>query len=426
MIGAGAAGMMCAATAGQRGRRVVLIDHYDKVGEKIRISGGGRCNFTNLHATHRDFLSRNPDFCRSALARYTPRDFIALVESHGIRYHEKTLGQLFCDGAREADHRHAGRRVREGRRGVAPAVRGARACGARAAGFVVDTGAGPLRCASLVIATGGLTVPKIGATPFAYRIAEQFGLAVVPPKPALVPLSFDPELLARYGDLSGVSLDAEAWCGGGRFREGLLFTHRGLSGPAILQVSSYWQANDASQPIHIDLLPGVDARAWLAAERRSKSLLSTLLAQRLPKRFAQQWCEAHGVDKPVVQLSDRALDDAVASTQRLARAALGHARLQQGRGHARRRRHARPLVEDDGGGRRARPLLHRRGRGRHRPPRRLQLPVGLGLRPRRGRSGAWSTGFYSKPAASAVLPSRAATSLPSTKASARARCGASA
>ena len=163
-----------------------------------------------------------------------------------------------------------------------------------------------------MVATGGLTVPKIGATPFAYRLAEQFGLAIVPPKPALVPLSFDPELLARYGDLSGVSLIAEVRCGAGQFREGLLFTHRGLSGPSILQVSSYWQANDASQPIHIDLLPGVKVRAWLAEERRSKSSLSTLLAQRLPKRFAQQWCDAHGLDKPVVQLSDRALDDASA------------------------------------------------------------------------------------------------------------------
>jgi predicted Rossmann fold flavoprotein len=312
VIGAGAAGMMCAATAGQRGRKVVLVDHYGKVGEKIRISGGGRCNFTNLHVTHRQFLSRNPDFCRSALARYTPRHFIELVESHGIGYHEKTLGQLFCDQsakdiidmlvaecAKGQVVWHQPCEVREVRRD--------------AGGFRVDTALGPLRAASLVIASGGLTVPKIGASPFAYRIAEQFGLAIVAPKPALVPLSFDPELLARYGDLSGVSLVAEAWCGEGRFRESLLFTHRGLSGPAILQISSYWQAHDAAQPIHIDLAPGIDARAWLAAERRSKSNLSTVLAQRLPKRFAQQWCDAHGLDKPVVQLSERALEEAGAS-----------------------------------------------------------------------------------------------------------------
>lgn len=308
VIGAGAAGMMCAATAGQRGRRVLLIDHYPKVGEKIRISGGGRCNFTNLHAAQGDFLSRNPDFCRSALARYTPRDFIALVERHGIAWHEKTLGQLFCDASSTQIIDMLREECRLG--GVEwwqPCeVRGV----ARADRFAVDTARGPVRCASLVIATGGLTVPKIGATPFAYRLAEQFGLAVVPPKPALVPLSFDPELLARYGDLAGVSIDAQASCGKGRFRENLLFTHRGLSGPAILQVSSYWQQAGASEPIRIDLLPGVDVRAWLAQERRSRATLATLLAQRLPKRFAQQWCAARGLEGAVTELSDRALDEA--------------------------------------------------------------------------------------------------------------------
>jgi hypothetical protein len=313
VIGAGAAGMMCAATAGQRGRRVVLVDHYPKVGEKIRISGGGRCNFTNLHATHRDFLSRNPDFCRSALARYTPRDFIALVEAHGIAWHEKTLGQLFCDESSkqiiemmvaECEAARVAWRQPCEVRGVRHEAGGVRL-------FDLDTSAGSFEAESLVIATGGLTVPKIGATPFGYRIAEQFGLAIVPPKPALVPLSFDPELLARYGDLSGVSLDAEAWCAGGRFREALLFTHRGLSGPSILQVSSYWQQAGASEPIHIDLLPGVDVRAWFARERRSRATPAALLAERLPKRFAQQWSEAHGLAKPMAELSDRTLDEAV-------------------------------------------------------------------------------------------------------------------
>jgi predicted Rossmann fold flavoprotein len=311
VIGAGAAGMMCAATAGQRGRRVLLIDHYPKVGEKIRISGGGRCNFTNIHATHRDFLSRNPDFCRSALARYTPRDFIALVERHGIAWHEKTLGQLFCDRSSTQIIDMLREECRAG--GVEwwqPCeVRGV----ARGERFEVDTARGPVRCASLVVATGGLTVPKIGATPFAYRLAEQFGLAVVPPKPALVPLSFAPELLARYGDLAGVSIDAEASCGPGHFRENLLFTHRGLSGPAILQVSSYWQQAGASEPIRIDLLPGVDTRAWLAQERRSRATLATLLAQRLPRRFAQQWCAAHGLEGAMAELPDRALEDAARS-----------------------------------------------------------------------------------------------------------------
>jgi predicted Rossmann fold flavoprotein len=312
VIGAGAAGMMCAATAGQRGRRVALVDHAPKLGEKIRISGGGRCNFTNIHASHRDFISANPDFCRSALARYTPRDFIALVESHGIRYHEKTLGQLFCD---ESAKQIIDMLVSECAKGDVAWRRPCEVRGVARAGaaFDIETPEGLLRAGSLVIATGGLTVPKIGATPFAYRIAEQFGLAIVPPKPALVPLSFDPDLLARYGDLSGVSLEVEAWCGGPRFREALLFTHRGLSGPAILQVSSYWQLQEAKQPIRIDLLPGVEVREWLAHERRSKSTLAALLSERVPKRFAQQWCAAHGLEKPIVELSDRAIEAAVAS-----------------------------------------------------------------------------------------------------------------
>ena len=182
-----------------------------------------------------------------------------------------------------------------------------------AAGFRIDTAAGAVACASLVVATGGLTVPKIGATPFGYRLAGQFGLAVVPPRPALVPLSLAPEELARYGDLSGVSLEAEVSCRGARFRESLLFTHRGLSGPAILQASSYWQDGPASDPLRVNLLPGTEARAWLAGQRRAKAHLATLLAERLPKRFAQSWCQAHGLDKPVAELSDRALGDAARS-----------------------------------------------------------------------------------------------------------------
>jgi hypothetical protein len=309
VLGAGAAGMMCAATAGQRGRRTLLVDHYPKVGEKIRISGGGRCNFTNLHATHLDFLSRNPDFPRSALARFTPRDFVALVEKHGIAYHEKTLGQLFCD--------ESALQIIEMLRAecAAGAVEWRQPCEVRAVRaesgrFVVETVQGAVGCASLVVATGGLTVPKIGATPFAYRLAEQFGLAVVPPKPALVPLSLDAQALARFGELSGVSLQSEAACAGGRFRESLLFTHRGLSGPAILQVSSYWQFAGATDPIHIDLLPGIDAAAWLHSQRRSRATLATLLAEHVPKRFAQLWCEAHGLEAPVAQLSDEGLREA--------------------------------------------------------------------------------------------------------------------
>ena len=309
IIGAGAAGMMCAATAGQRGRRVLLIEHYPKVGEKIRISGGGRCNFTNIHATHRDFLSANPDFCRSALARYTPRDFIALVDKHGIAWHEKTLGQLFCDGSsRQIIDMLRAECAQGGVEWWQPCE--VSSVGRAGDAFVIETSRGSVKALALVVATGGLTVPKIGATPFAYRVAEQFGLAIVPPKPALVPLSFDAEFVARYGDLAGVSLDAEAWCAGGRFRESLLFTHRGLSGPAILQVSSYWQQAGAAEPIHIDVLPGIDVPAWFAADRRSRSLLASLLAERLPKRFAQHWCAAHGLELPVAQLGDRALESA--------------------------------------------------------------------------------------------------------------------
>jgi predicted Rossmann fold flavoprotein len=309
VIGAGAAGMMCAATAGQRGRRVLLVDHYPKLGEKIRISGGGRCNFTNLHASPANYLSRNPHFCRSALARYTPRHFVALVERHRIAYHEKTLGQLFCDDS--ATQVIAMLKAECDAGGVEwrmPCE--VRAVAREGAGFRVDTAAGPVTCASVVVATGGLTVPKIGATPFGYRLAEQFGLAVVPPKPALVPLSLDPQALDRYGDLSGVSLEAEVSCRGARFRESLLFTHRGLSGPAILQASSYWQDGPAADAIHVNLLPGVDAQAWIAERRRARALLATLLAETLPKRFAQAWCEVRGFAKPMAELSDKALADA--------------------------------------------------------------------------------------------------------------------
>jgi len=287
VIGAGAAGMMCAAQAGQRGRRVLLIEHYPIIGEKIRISGGGRCNFTNTHSDATNFLSQNPDFCRSALARYGPRDFVAMVERHGIAWHEKKLGQLFCDHSAlqiiamlRTECESAGVEWR-----IPCSIETVRHDGDA---FVVATSGGAVRAASLVVATGGLTVPKIGATPLGYRIAEQFGIGVVPPRPALVPLALEPASLERYGDLSGVSIDAEVSCNGGRFRENLLFTHRGLSGPAILQISSYWHGGDR---IHIDLLPGLDASAWLRSEREVSAGVAGLLAQRLPQRFAQQWTE---------------------------------------------------------------------------------------------------------------------------------------
>ncbi len=303
VIGAGAAGMMCAAQAGQRGRRVLLIEHYPVLGEKIRISGGGRCNFTNVNAGPGNYLSQNPDFCRSALSRYTPRDFIALVDRYRICHHEKKLGQLFCD---------------ETARDIIAMLQSECECGRvewrmpcpvdgitrEADAWRVATPAGPVKAASIVIATGGLTVPKIGATPFGYRVAEQFGLRVVAPRPALVPLAFQPDALALYGDLAGVSLDAEVSCNGGRFRENLLFTHRGLSGPAILQISSYWNGRD---PLTIDVLPGTDAEAWLADRRGAPAQLANVLAERLPQRFAQQWCAAHDAARPVREIPEKRL-----------------------------------------------------------------------------------------------------------------------
>ena len=295
VLGAGAAGMMCAAQAGQRGRRVALIDHFATIGEKIRISGGGRCNFTNINASPGQYLSRHPAYCVEALARYTAADFVKLVERHRIPYHEKKLGQLFCD---RSAHDIIGMLKAECERGrvewrVPCAVQSVAHDGSR---FTVAASHGPIRATSLVVATGGLTVPKIGATPFAYRLAEQFGLAVAPPRPALVPLAWAPDDLARYGELSGVSVDVEVSCGAGRFRENLLFTHRGLSGPAILQVSSYW---DGKTPIVVDLLPDLDVARWLASRSRSNGRLDNVLAERLPKRVAQAWCTAHGLVRPM-------------------------------------------------------------------------------------------------------------------------------
>jgi predicted Rossmann fold flavoprotein len=307
VIGAGAAGMMCAAQAGKRGRRVLLIEHYPVVGEKIRISGGGRCNFTNIHSTATNFLSQNPDFCRSALARFGPPDFLAMVERHGIAWHEKKLGQLFCDESAlqiiamlraECDRASVQWRI------PCPVESIRR----EADGFIVATPRGAVHATSLVVATGGLTVPKIGATPLGYRIAEQFGIGVVPPRPALVPLALEPAALERYSGLSGVSIDAEVSCNGGRFREHFLFTHRGLSGPAILQISSYWNGGDR---IHIDLLPGMDAGAWLRGERETSSGVPALLARHLPHRFAQEWSAQVGdglhVSGPARSLGEKRL-----------------------------------------------------------------------------------------------------------------------
>jgi predicted Rossmann fold flavoprotein len=294
IIGAGAAGMMCAIEAGRRGRRVLLIDHAGKLGEKIRISGGGRCNFTNTGARPENFLSANPDFCRSALARYTPRDFIALVEKHGIAWHEKKLGQLFCDGsAQQIIDMLKAECDAAGVQWCMPAKVNSVEKSVR---FKVATDRGAFDCQSLVIASGGLSIPQIGASPFGYRIAEQFSLNVTELHPALVGLTFAPAELKQFEDLSGLSFEAAVSCNGASFRENLLVTHRGLSGPAILQISSYWRHG---QDISINLLPDHDASALLEAAQDSEKLLANVLGEFLPQRFAQRWVESNFQNQPV-------------------------------------------------------------------------------------------------------------------------------
>jgi predicted Rossmann fold flavoprotein len=309
VIGAGAAGMMCAAQAGMRGRRVLLLDHAARLGEKIRISGGGRCNFTNRQVTADNYLSQNPHFARSALSRYGPADFIALVDRYRIAWHERSHGQLFCDDSAQAIIDMLRSECTAG--GVEWAtpvdISAIRKTAGEADRFEVDTNRGTYACASLVVATGGLAIPKIGATPVGYRIAEQFGMAVIPPRPALVPLTLPPETLEQLKPLAGASLEIAASCNGHGFREAMLITHRGLSGPAVLQVSSYWQAqawrDHEWDPVHIDLLPDCDVAAWLTEHATDRTLLANLLAERLPRRFAHAWCALHGWERPLNQFS---------------------------------------------------------------------------------------------------------------------------
>jgi predicted Rossmann fold flavoprotein len=314
VIGAGAAGLMCAIEAGKRGRRVVVLEHNAQIGRKILISGGGRCNFTNLHTRPEHFVSGNPHFAKSALARYGPREFVRMVERHGIPYHEKTLGQLFCDrsagditGMLESECREAGVRIETG----CPVAAVNRNAGQNA-GFILETARGALHGAALVIATGGLSVPKMGATPFGYGIAGQFGLKTVECRPALAPLVFSQEDHARYEGLAGVSAAVAAAAGGHEFREKMLFTHRGLSGPAILQVSSYWKPGEA---VEIDLLPGVDLIGLLRQCRSAgnRAQARTIIGRLLPKRLAERWFEIHGFEihaqaKPMAVLGDREIE----------------------------------------------------------------------------------------------------------------------
>jgi len=285
VIGAGAAGMMCAVEAAKRGRRVLVLDHARAAGEKIRISGGGRCNFTNLGAAPASFISGNPRFCISALSRYRPADIIALLERHGVAWHEKTLGQLFCDGSAtqvvELLKAELARRGAELRLAT-PVRRIERATG----GFQLWLDGGEVACASLVIATGGKSIPKMGATGFGYEVAERFGLAVVPTRPGLVPFTLEPALLERLKPLAGVAVHARVASGKTRFDEAMLFTHRGLSGPAMLQISSYWRAGGE---IEMDMAPGADLFETLRRDRTAhpRQSVATVLAEHLPKRLAQ-------------------------------------------------------------------------------------------------------------------------------------------
>jgi predicted Rossmann fold flavoprotein len=309
VIGAGAAGMMCAGLAGQRGRRVVLIDHAAKLAEKIRISGGGRCNFTNKDAGPANFVSANPHFCRSALSRYTPADFLALMAKHRLGWHEKHRGQLFCDDSSDGIIRMLKRECDAG--GVEWRMPCSIASVARQDdGFVLDTSSGPIRARSLVVATGGLSIPAIGATDFGFKLARQFGLKIVEPRPALVPLTFDAASWTPFAPLAGVALEVDIHTGEGkgamRFREDLLFTHRGLSGPAVLQISTYW---NPGQPIVIDLLPGTDlADALLVSKPGNRQQVGSVLAALLPRRLSEQWLAADvaglGADFAALRIAD--------------------------------------------------------------------------------------------------------------------------
>ena len=301
IIGAGAAGLFCAARAGQRGRRIALVDHAETIGEKIRISGGGRCNFTNIGTTPANFLSQNPHFCRSALARYTPQDFVDLVTKHRISYHEKTLGQFFCD---ESSQQIIDMLLAECAKGQVTLLHPVSVQQIRRVdGFVVDTSRGAIHAPKLVIATGGLSIPATGATAFGYEVAKQFTVPVTPLRAGLVPLALDAPAMERYGMLSGVAFDTVACCDQSelRFREAALMTHRGLSGPAVLQISSYWQPGGE---VFFDLLSGIDAAAWLVelrVRRPAPTSFAKALSEHVPQRLADAWAAAHAPQKPLAE-----------------------------------------------------------------------------------------------------------------------------
>ncbi len=322
IVGAGAAGLFCAGVAGQLGLKVLVIDHSDKVAEKIRISGGGRCNFTNRGTTPANFLGDNPNFCRSALSRYTPRDFVALLDKHQIPFHEKHKGQLFCDRSAEDIIQMLLAECAAGgvTRWQPCSVKNIRflassPSGSSASSYEIDSSMGTIQCAAVVIATGGLAIPKIGATDFGYRIARQFELPVVTPRPALVPLTFDDAAWAPFASLSGLSLPVQIATGTKKtsttFSEDLLFTHRGLSGPGVLQISSYWQTGT---PIRLNLAPGTEVSQLLSqAKSISRKLIANELAALVPSRLADTWVAqgaalGHNWQRPISEASDKTLN----------------------------------------------------------------------------------------------------------------------
>lgn len=307
IIGAGGAGMMCAIEAGKRGRSVLLVDHTEKIGRKILISGGGRCNFTNIHAKPENFHSANPHFCKSALARYTPADFIKLVQAHRIRYHEKKLGQLFCDSSAEQIVEML---VDECRKAKARFLLGGpvKLIGKEDERFILESRKGKLSCQSLVIATGGLSIPKIGATGFGYEIAKQFGLKLENTFPALVGFDLSPEDMKRFSQLTGVSFDSTVTCRKQTFRENTLFTHTGLSGPAILQASLYWQPGEQ---LKIDTCPEADVEKLLLGykQQKSKKELKNALQEILPARLAERLCELFQSSRPIDSLAEKSISE---------------------------------------------------------------------------------------------------------------------
>ncbi|MBO54303.1 MAG: aminoacetone oxidase family FAD-binding enzyme [Dehalococcoidia bacterium] len=304
IIGGGAAGLMCAIEAGRRDRSVLIIDHANKVGNKILISGGGHCNFTNWGAEPADYQSGNPQFCISALSRYTPKDFLTKVESHNIPYHEKTLGQLFCDGSSTEILNMLTTEAMDA--AVTTIVNCTVNEISRKYGFMLKTNKGDYTCESLIIATGGPSIPQMGATRYAYEVAKNFGMKVTDINPGLVPLRFRGEHEVFCRNLSGVSIPSSVSCRGITFKENILFTHRGMSGPAILQISSYWKQG---QPININLLPDIDVDNFLLSElsRRPKGEVPTILSSVLPRNFARAFCNRYQINKPINQLSSKDL-----------------------------------------------------------------------------------------------------------------------